>query len=156
MLTEFEAVQDGSDTVFVKTCRLSQTSGQIVIRVFIRRLQDGLREADGLVEHSRVPGDEDIAAVGERQPEVIVGTASPHASARWRMPPMLNISFRELTGRAQEQVLAHEAAARRGRAPSRPATDRGSRRRRPTDSIRFAPKGGTPESDTAASRSPAC
>ena len=42
VLTEFEAVHDGSDTVFVKTRRLLRAPGQIVIRVLIRHLPGGL------------------------------------------------------------------------------------------------------------------
>ena len=108
VLAEFEAVHDGSDTVFVKARRLFRAPGQIVVGVFIRAYRAALDEVDGLIQHAGVPCVQNIAARRERQPEVIVRTVRAHTPARWRMPPMLNISFRELTGRAQEQVLAHE------------------------------------------------
>ncbi len=95
--TEFEAVQDGSDTVLVKTRGLFRAPGQIVIRVFIGFYRAALEEVDGLIQHAGVPGGEDIAARRERQPEVIVRTVSTHAPTRWGMPPMLDISFQELT-----------------------------------------------------------
>ena len=108
VLTEVEAVQNRTDTMVVQACRLFGAHGQIVIGVFIRVYRSALEEVDGLIQHAGIPRGEDIAARRERQPEVIVRTVGPHTPARWRMPPMLNISFYELTGGAQEQVLAHE------------------------------------------------
>ena len=92
-----------------KTGRFFRPAGQIVIRVLLRVYRAALEEVDGFIQHAGVPGAQDVAAGRQRQPEVIIRTVCTHAPARWGMPPMLDISFRELTGRAQEQVLAHEA-----------------------------------------------
>jgi len=66
MLPEGEAVQDGSDTVFVKACRLIRAPGQIVIRVFIRVYRAALDEVDGLIQHSCISGAQNIAACCQR------------------------------------------------------------------------------------------
>ena len=62
VLTEFETVQDGPDTVIVKTCRLFGAAGQIVIGIFIRVHRTACNEGNGLIQHAGVPGGEDIAA----------------------------------------------------------------------------------------------
>ena len=97
-----------SDTVLVKTRRLFRAPGQIVIRVFIRVYRAALDEVDGLIQHAGVPCVQNIAARRQRQPEVIIGAMRTHTPTQWRMPPMLDISFLELTGRAKEQVVAHQ------------------------------------------------
>ena len=72
----------------------SERAGQIVIRVLVRVYRAALEEVDGFIQHAGVPGGQDIAARGQRQPEIIVRTVRTHAPARGRMPPMLDISLR--------------------------------------------------------------
>ena len=108
VVAEFEAVQDGPDAMLVKARRFIRTSGQVVIRVFIRVYRAALEEENRFIQHAGVPAGEDVTAGGQRQPEVIVGAKGTHTPTRGRMPPMLNISFQELTGRAPQQVLAHQ------------------------------------------------
>ncbi len=65
-------------------------------------------EGDGFIQHPGVSRGQDVAGRRQRQPEVVVRAVRTHAPARWRMPPMLDVSLWELTGRAAEQVLAQE------------------------------------------------
>ncbi len=108
-VAESETPHDGSDAVLVQTGRFFRPAGQIVIRVLLRVYRAAFDEVDGFVQHPGVPGVQNVAARRQRQPQIIIRTVRAHAPARGGMPPMLDISLRELTGRAAEQVLAHEA-----------------------------------------------
>ncbi len=61
---------------------------------------------DRFIQHPGIPRREHVAGHRERQPEVVVRTVRAHAATRGGMPPVLDIAIPELTGRAQEQVLA--------------------------------------------------
>ena len=109
VLTGCEAVQDSSHAVFVQRSRFFGPARQIVIRVFVRVYRAAFEEMDGFIQHPGVPGAQNVTGRGQRQPKIIIRTMSADASARGRMPPVLDIAFAELTGRAQQQVLAHQA-----------------------------------------------
>ena len=108
VLTKSEGPKDGSHTVVIQTGRFLRPIGQIVIRVLLGVYRAALDEVDRLIQHAGVPGVQDVAARRQRQPEVIIGAMGPYAPAQGGVPPMLDISFRELAGGAQEQVLAHQ------------------------------------------------
>ena len=107
-----EPVQNGADTVLIQTGSLVRTFGQIVIRVLLGIDRTSRDKRDHLVEHAAIPGGKHILTGGQRQPEIIVRAMRAHAATRWRMPPMLHISFGELMGRTAQQVLADQV--RRG------------------------------------------
>ena len=102
MLTKRETLQNGSHTVFVQTGRFFGPAGQIVIRVLLRVYRAAFDEVDGFIQHARVPCVQDVTARRQGQPEVIIRTACTHAPARGGMPPMLDISLLELTGRGEQ------------------------------------------------------
>src|SRR5208283_4220427 len=83
--------------------------GQIVIRVLFRVNLPAIEEVDRFVQYSGIPRAENVPARRQGQPEVIIRTVRAHASARWGMPPMLDIALAKLTGRAEEQVLTKKA-----------------------------------------------
>ena len=61
-----------------------------------------------LIQHPAVAGGDDIAAGGQRQPEIIVGAVGAHPAADRRMPPVLHIAFLELAGGREQQMFAHQ------------------------------------------------
>src|SRR5437762_2121376 len=64
---------------------------------------------NGFVQHSSVSRSEDIAANGQRQPQVIVGATSANAAARGWMPPVLHVAFVKLARGAEQQVFTYKA-----------------------------------------------
>src|SRR5574341_496718 len=102
VLTKSEAPQNGAHTVFVQTGRFFGPAGQIVIRVLLRAYRAAFDEVDGFIQHPGVPRVQNVAARRQGQPEVIIRTVCTHTPARGGMPPVLNISLLELTGRAAE------------------------------------------------------
>ena len=109
VLPHAETLQNGSDTMIVQTGSLFRQAGQVVVGIFLRVDRAAGDEGDGLVQHARVPRAQNVASCRERKPKIIVRTVGTHASARGRMPPVLDVSFRELAGGAADQVLAQEA-----------------------------------------------
>src|SRR5208282_4967037 len=108
VFTKSQAPQDGSPTVFVQTGRLFRPVGQIVIRVLFRVNLPAIEEVCRLVQYPGIPRAENVPARRLGQPEVIIRTVGAYASARWGMPPMLDIALAKLTGRAEEQVLTKQ------------------------------------------------
>ena len=93
-----------------------------------------LQERHALVEHAGVAGRADVLGDDVRQPEQIVGAArcggrgrSARATSAARRP-------RRTAGRRRAAGARAPGPAARTTAPSRPAADRGSRRRRPAGS----------------------
>ena len=66
----------------------------------------GFEEGNGLLQDSRIACHFDITRYGIGQPEEVIRTVCPHSAARFRVPPMLNVAFAELTPRARQDVRA--------------------------------------------------
>ena len=106
-----------------------------------------------LVEDGAVAGELHVVRGDVRQPHAIVGDVRAHALAAVRQPPVLHVALGELAARGAQDLLAQQLRPRERPAPSRPAADRGSRRRRWPGRTRRAPRCGRRASGTAASRS---
>src|SRR5439155_4906067 len=65
------------------------------------------------VEHRLVFCRLEITCYRIGKPEAVVGDPGPHTAARGRMPPVLDIPFRELPGGGPQEVLAHEIGSHR-------------------------------------------
>ena len=98
-----------------------------------------------------VAGCRHVLGDDERQPQQIVGATRSQAAAARLVPPVLHVAFAELTAGGAQDVRARQIRTRRATAPSRPAVDRGIRRRRPAGSSRSAPRAGSSRPDRAAS-----
>ena len=112
----------------------ADTLGQSV-RLAVRRLRAAApSERHALVEHAGIARRADVLGNDVRQPQQIVGAASTEAPAGRLVPPVLDVALHELPPRGAKDVLARQVRPRRAAAPSRPATDRGTRTRRRADS----------------------
>ena len=105
---QFGAALQGQHAVLVERLLQAGMRGQVVIRLLVRIDQAALDEAHAFVQHRNITGDLQVTAGGERQPQVVVGTARAHAATLRRMPPVQHVALRELVGRAEQQVLAGE------------------------------------------------
>ena len=152
MRAESETVQNRSYAVLIDIRAFVGLARQVVVRVVLRLDRAAFEKGRGFVENRRVAGGQNVAACRQWQPKVVVGTMRAHAAPGRRMPPVLDVAFDELTARTEHDLRAHERAARRAPGPSRPATGRGNRRRRPTGSSRCAPTVGRPSFGRRASR----
>ena len=56
----------------------------------------------------RVAGGVHVTADRKGQPQVVVRALGANAAARWRVPPVLNITFDELTAGAKQQLGAQQ------------------------------------------------
>ena len=112
MLPVPQAVPDRARAVFVEARSLAGTPRQVVIRFLVRAQRAPFEEVHALVEHVRVAGDLDVATGGEREPEVVIRTAGPHAAPQRGMPPVQDVAFRKLLCRAAKQVFADQARLR--------------------------------------------
>ena len=108
VFAEPEPPENRPHAVFIETGGFPGPGGQIVIGVFLRIDRASLDEGDGLVQDAGVSRGQDVAARRQRQPEIIVRAVRPHAPACGRVPPVLDIPFGKLTGRAKEQMLARQ------------------------------------------------
>src|SRR5579883_1397527 len=78
------------------------------MRVFACFYALAFNEMDGFIQDTGVSRCGHVAADGQGQPEIIIGATRTNATARWGMPPVLDIAFMKLTPRANEQVVAHK------------------------------------------------
>ena len=109
VLAESQALRMARTQCSYRLAVSSDAVGKIVIGILVGFDRAAFEEVDRSSSTPVSPVLENVAARRQGQPEVIVGTVRAHAAARRRMPPMLDISLRKLAGRAEEQVLAHEA-----------------------------------------------
>src|SRR5688572_2896525 len=64
------------------------------------------QKGHNLFEHVRITSRLNVVRDGIRQPEQVVGDSCAHASAGGWMPPVLDISFQELSRRGAQKLLA--------------------------------------------------
>ncbi len=81
---------------------------QVVVGFLVVAQRREVRNGIAFVQHAGVAGRADIAANGQRQPQVIVGEMRSHAAPDRRMPPVLHVPFAKLTRRGAQQVLAEQ------------------------------------------------
>ena len=155
MRTEFERFRDRAHAVLVQSRGFLGTARQIVVRVLAGIDRAAFEKVDRFAQ--------DIACRrwwqhSARSPAA--ARADRRSSACGRRGPKADATsaerrLRRTAGSRTAAGAREGAAAPCGRAPWRPATDRGTRKRRRTGSSRCGPTAGTPESGTRASRSPA-
>ena len=86
---------------------------RLEIQIFLpRRERRPVEEGNDLVENSEIVGDFQVLNDHIRQPEQIIGDPGAHAAARRRMPPMLHISFDELTRGGAQQLRPRNVSLR--------------------------------------------
>ena len=143
---------DGADAMLVQSWPTSsERSRQIVVGVVLGVDRAAFQEVNGLVQHAGVARAQHVTARRQRQPEVVVRAMRAHAAARRADATSAGHPLRGTDGSRTAAGARARVQARRGPAPSRPAADRGSRRRRPIGSSRCAPRHGRPGSGTGAS-----
>ena len=101
-------MQYRAHAVLIQIGRLVRAAGQIVVRLLFCIQLPAVEETHRFVEHPVVAGGENVAAERQRQPQVVVGTTGTHATIRSRMPPVLDVTFAELVGRAAQEVFARK------------------------------------------------
>ena len=146
-----QADRDRAEAVLVQRACLGRDRRLLVGFVLVRVQQAGGQERRLLVEHAVVARRGDVLQRRIHQPQPVVGESRANALAARLVPPVLDVSFDELTRGGAQQVRAHERRRATSAAPACPAADRGIRRRRWTDRTPIAPRRGTPASDRAAS-----
>src|SRR4029079_7302546 len=97
----------------LKECRAHLRDARLKIQ-FMLSLRQGraLKKRHQFIQQGRVAGHFKELEDGIRQPEQIVGDAGPHTAPGWRMPPVLNITLRELPRSGPQQMLACDIAGR--------------------------------------------
>ena len=73
-----------------------------------------VQERDDLVEDACVAGHLDVVRDGEGEPGPVVGDPRPHALARMRQPPMLDVALGELAAGRADQMFSRQQGADRG------------------------------------------
>src|SRR4029079_18914020 len=76
------------------------------------RQSRALKKGHHFIQQGRIASDFKELDDCIRQPEQIVGDAGPHTASGWRMPPVLNITLRELARSGPQQMLACDIAGR--------------------------------------------
>src|SRR5258708_37238733 len=71
-----------------------------------------LQEACQFIQYAGISRMQHIPAGHERQPEIVVGATGAYPSPCRGMPPMLHVSFPELTGGAEQKMFAYESRLR--------------------------------------------
>src|SRR5687768_15863952 len=95
--------------MFVERRRYFGSAWQIVVTLLVALHESAIDKVHFLVQHTGVAKRADIAARRVREPQVIVRDSRPHATAVWRVPPVLDIALAELVGCAAEELLAKNA-----------------------------------------------
>src|SRR5262249_6355687 len=106
VFAEFQAVLDRANAMLVQRCCLLRTAWHIIIRFFLRHDRPRCEERNFFIEHASIGGSRHVAKCYVGQPEIIVGTMGTHASAAWRMPPMLDVAFDELMSGSAQKMFA--------------------------------------------------
>ena len=105
-----EAHLDGPGAVLEQRGRLRRAFRLEVGIHLVGTERRSLDERHDLVEHADVAGHGHVAVDGVGQPQAVVGDARPHATARRRVPPVLDVALGELLGRGTQEVLARQLA----------------------------------------------
>jgi hypothetical protein len=114
--------------------RFVGAAGQVVVGLLVGLERAAFQEGHRFVQDAGVAAAQRRSGRWPGQPQVVVGKMGAHAAPGGGMPPVLHIAFAELAGGARSRCSRAAGRARRGPAPWRPATGRGSRRRRRTGS----------------------
>src|SRR5512145_1754964 len=105
VLTESKPSPDCPYTVIIKTCCFFGTTWQIIIRIFPGVDRTTLNEAKRFVKYPSVPGGQNVATGCKGKPQIIIGAVRTHTPAYRGMPPMLDVSHRELAGCRANNML---------------------------------------------------
>ena len=99
---------DGTRGVFVERCVLAIHRRRLVDVLGVRRHRAALQEGDAFIEQRVLARALDVVRQRERQPQPVIGKMGAHAGAARQVPPMLNVTLRELTRRAGQQLAAKQ------------------------------------------------
>jgi hypothetical protein len=98
VLTETKAPQNGTNAVYVQTARLFRPARKIVVGVLAGVHGSAFEEMNGVIQNPKISGGQDVAARGQWKPQKVIRTMGPDATARGRVPPVLDIPFAKLAG----------------------------------------------------------
>ncbi len=102
VFTKAHAVPDGAHAMLIQAFRAFGLAGQVVVGLVVRVERVACQIGNMFLQHAGVAAAQHIAAGGQRQPQVIVGTMGAHAAPGGRVPPVLHIAFAELSAGAQQ------------------------------------------------------
>src|SRR6266566_4844672 len=84
----------------------SDRNGKALGLLFLQRFV--VEEWDHLIEYCSIAGGANVMRCNEGKPEKIVTDPRPDARARLWMPPVLHITFHELSSSGAQNVVARE------------------------------------------------
>ena len=76
--------------------------------MFVRLEWRTIKKRHALIQHAEVPRDFNVLGGGVRQPESVVGNPRANTLAQRRKPPVLDISFHELSRGCAQEMLARD------------------------------------------------
>ena len=112
VLAETQAVVDRPQAMLVERTGFFTAVGNVVIRFFVGLALASFQPVQPLIKHSGIARGLDIAAGGQRQPQIVVGKMGADTAILGRMPPVLDVTFAELVFGCPQQMLAGEARVR--------------------------------------------
>ena len=81
VFASLQTEKDRLDAVVVQSAGHFGSHRQIVIRIFFRFYGAAFKKCDGFVQHSGIAGGGNVAANGQRQPKIVVGTVRANSTA---------------------------------------------------------------------------
>src|SRR6188768_1971568 len=81
---------------------------KVVVGFLVSRDRTAFQVGNGLIQHFYIAGRGNITTRRQWQPEIVIRTSAANAPAARRVPPMLDISFNELTRRGPEKMFSQK------------------------------------------------